>query len=182
MPQGTNRIWYLMVILSHNNLFIPHWHYTLIYGLSVQNITFVSETIYLNHAFYLTNRLSVHTIWHIWIQDPRHNLYHWVLPHIKDIVDGYLMSIPIWHNLSRSIHFSSFSRYLTFCDVLWSIMSMCYFIALASLSWPYWSFAPSFFKEFYIWDRWVYYASGVSLTLSLKDFRLEHLQLNYIRG
>lgn len=46
MPQGTNRIWYLTVILSHNNLFVPHWHYTLIYGLPVQNVTFLSETKY----------------------------------------------------------------------------------------------------------------------------------------
>ena len=162
MPQGTNRIWYLMIIQSHNNLFIPHWHYTLIYGLSVQNITFVSETIYLNHAFYLANLLSVQTIWQILIQDHRHNLYHWALPHIKDTVDSYLISIPIWHSLLRSLHFSSFSGTWTFFKVLWSVMSMCYFIALASLSWSYWLFATSFFKKFYIWNRLAYYAFGVS--------------------
>ena len=162
MPQGTNRIWYLTVILSHNNLFVPHWHYTLIYGLPVQIVTFLSETKYtwIVH-FYLANHLSVHTIWQIWIQDPHHNLYHWALPHIKDIVDGYLISIPTRHNLSRSLHFL-LSGTWTFFKILWSVMSMCSFIELASLSWPYWSFAPSFFKEFYIWNQLVYYAFGVS--------------------
>ena len=113
MPQGTNHIWYLTVILSHNNLFVPHWHYTLIYGLSVQNVTFLSEIKYtwIIH-FYFANHLSVHTLWQIWIQEPRHNLFHWELPHIKDTVDGYLISIPTRHNLSRSLHFSSFIRYL----------------------------------------------------------------------
>ena len=109
MPQGTNRIWYLTIIVSHNNLFVPHWHYTLIYGLPFQNVTFLSETKYtwIVH-FYLVNHLSVHTIWQIWIQDPRHNLYYWALPHIKDTVDGYLISIPTRHNLSRSLHFLLF--------------------------------------------------------------------------
>ena len=115
--------------------------------------------IYLNCAFYLANHLSVHTIWQIWIQDPRHNLYHWAIPYIKDIVDGCLISVPIWHNLSRSLHFSGT---WTFFKILWSVISVFSFIAFASLSWPYWSFAPSFFKEFYIWNRLVYYASGVS--------------------
>ena len=163
MPQGTNRIWYLTIIQSHNNLFVPHWHYILIYGLPVQKCHFSKwNKIYLNCAFYLANHLSVHTIWQIWIQDPRHNYYHWALPHIKDTVDGYLISISTRHNLPRSLHFSSFFRYLNLFKILWSIMSMCSLIALASLSWTYWSFAPSFFKEFYIWNRLVYYAFGVS--------------------
>ena len=68
--------------------------------------------MYLNCEFYLSNHLSVHTIWQIWIQDPHHNLYHWALPHIKDTVYGYLISISTRHNLLRSLHFSSFFRYL----------------------------------------------------------------------
>ena len=127
MPQGTSRTWYLTIIQSYNNLFVPHWHYTLIYGQSVQNVTFLSEIIYLNYAFYLANHLSIHTIWQIWIQDPRHNLYHWELPHIKDTSDGYLISIPTRHNFSGSLHFSWFSRYLN----LFQGFMKCYVVILS---------------------------------------------------
>ena len=98
MPQGTSRIWYLTVILSHNNLFVPHWHYILIYGLPVQKCHFSKwNKIYLNCAFYLANHLSVHTIWQIWIQDPHHNLYHWALPISK------IPSTVIWYPFQQDI-------------------------------------------------------------------------------
>ena len=105
--QGTNHIWYLTVILLHNNLFVPPLTLYLDLWTTSPKCHFPKwNKIYLNCAFYLANHLSVHTIWQIWIQDPAHNLYHWALPHIKDSVDGYLISIPTRHNLSTSLRFS----------------------------------------------------------------------------
>ena len=121
MPQGTSRTWYLTIIQSYNNLFVPHWHYTLIYGQSVQNVTFLSEIIYLNYAFYLANYLYVHTLWHNWIKDPRHNLYHWTLPHIKDTVDGYFISILISIIYRDLLIFLHFSGTWTFSEVLYHL-------------------------------------------------------------
>ena len=163
MPQGTNRIWYLTVILSHNNLFVPHWHYTLIYGLPVQNVTFLSETKY---------TWIVHFTWPTIYLFTLYDRFEFKILITIYIIERYLISkIPstvIWYRFQQDITyrdlfiFLHFSGTWTFFKILWSVMSMCSFIALASLSWPYWSFAPSFFKEFYIWNRLVYYASGVS--------------------
>lgn len=111
MPQGTNRIWYLTVILSHNNLFVPHWHYTLIYGLLVQNVTFLSETKY---------SWIVHFTWPIIYLFTLYDRFEFKILVTIYIIERYLISkIPstvIWyrlrHNLSRSLHFSLFFKYL----------------------------------------------------------------------
>ena len=68
------------------------------------------------------------------------------------IIECYLISkIPstvIWYRFQQDITyrdlfiFLHFSGTWTFFKILWSVMSMCSFIALASLSWPYWSVAP----------------------------------------
>ena len=99
--------------------------------------------IYLNYAFYLVKHYSVHTLWHIWIQDPRHNLYHWALPHIEDIDNGYLISISTRHNLSTSLYFSSFFRYLNLfrgfmkCYVNMLFYSTCLIIMIILIIWSF---------------------------------------------
>ena len=163
MPQGTNRIWYITVILSHNYLFVPHWHYTLIYGLPVQNVTFLSETKY---------TWIMHFTWPTIYLSTLYDRFKFKILVTIFIFERYLISkIPstvIWYRFQhdityRDIFIFHYFRYLNlFQDFMKWYMSMCSFIALASLSWPYWSFAPSFFKEFYIWNQLVYYAFGVS--------------------
>ena len=162
MPQGTNRIWYLTVILSHNNLFVPHWHYTLIYGLPVQNVTFLSETKY---------TWIVHFTWPTIYLSTLYDRFELQILVTIYIIECYLIlkipSMVIWYRFQQDVTYWDlfifhYFRYLKpFQDFMKCYVNVL-FIALASLSWPYWSFAPSFFKEFYIWNRLVYYTSGVS--------------------
>ena len=109
MPQGTNRIWYLTVIVSHNNLFVPHWHYTLIYGLPVQNVTFLSETKYTWIVHFIWPTIYLSTLYDRFKFKILVTIYiieRYLIS--NNTVDGYLISIPTRHNLSRSLHFSLF--------------------------------------------------------------------------
>ena len=168
MPQGTNRIWYLTVILSHNNLFVPHWHYTLIYELPVQNVTFLSETKYTWIMHFTCPTIYLSTLY---------DRFEFKILITIYIIERYLISkIPstvIWYQFQQDITYRDlfifhYFRYRNLfqdfmkCYVNVLFYSTCLIIALASLSWPYWLFTPSFFKKFYIWNRLVYYASGVS--------------------
>ena len=98
MPQGTNRIWYLTIILSHNNLFVPHWHYTLIYGLPVQNVTFLSETKY---------TWIVHFTWPTIYLSTLYDRFEFKILITIYIIERYLISkIPstvIWYRFQQDI-------------------------------------------------------------------------------
>jgi len=98
MPQGTSRTWYLTVIPSHNNLFVPHWHYTLIYGLSVQNITFLSETKY---------TWIMHFTWPIIYLSTLYDIFEFKILVTIYIIERYFISkIPstvIWYRFQYDI-------------------------------------------------------------------------------
>ena len=160
MPQGTNRIWYLTVILSHNNLFVPHWHYTLIYGLPVQNVTFLSETKY---------TWIVHFTWPTIYLFTLYDRFEFKILITIYIIERYLISkIPstvIWYRFQQDITYRDlfifyYFRYLNLfqdfmkCYVNVLFYSTCLIIMIILIIF--------FFKEFYIRNRLVYYAFDVS--------------------
>ena len=143
MPQGTNRIWYLMVILSHNNLFVPHWHYTLIYGLPVRNVTFLSETKY---------TWILHFTWPTIYLSTLYDRFEFKILVTIYIIESYLISkIPsmvIWYRFQQDISYRDlfifhYFRYLNLfpdfmkCYVNVLLYSTCLIIMTILIIWSF---------------------------------------------
>lgn len=116
-------------------LYLDPWTIILKHHSSKWNI------IHLNCAFYLSNHLSVHTIWNIQIQDPRHRLWYWALLYIKDTVDVLLTRFQYDITYQDFFIFHYF-RYLNLYQCLMKYYAVVQ--TLATLSWPSWSFTLLF--------------------------------------
>ena len=153
MPWGTSRTLYLTVILSHNDSFVPRWHY--IYH-------FCSEIKY---------TWIVHFIWPIICLSTLYDRFEFkILVTICSIKRYFISKIPstviltrFQYNITyRDLFIFHHFRYLNFCQGFMK----CYVLVLLLKHLPHYHdhfdhLLLSFLREFYIWNRLVYHASGV---------------------
>ena len=131
IPRGRNHTLYLTAILSHNYSFVTSLTYILIYELYVQKNHFSKwKKIHLNSInHFLSTRCDRFKFKIIVVI---YSTEFYIISNIPSTI--ILILIPILHNLSRSLHFSSFFRYLNLSQDLMKCYVIVPFKALASLA------------------------------------------------
>ena len=98
----------------------PHWHIFWSMNYMFKSITFLSETKYT----WIVSIIYLSTLYDRFEFKILINIYSTECYIISNIPSTFiLISISIRHNLSRSLHFLSFSGTWTIVKVLWNVMS-----------------------------------------------------------